>query len=264
MKLKGKVIWITGASSGIGEYLTYEANKRGARVIISARRSEALENVRKKCKFPDDIKVLSLDLEKNSELKEKVNEAIHFFGTIDILVNNGGLSQRSLARQTGIEVDERLMKINYLGTVALTKSILPHMLDKKCGQIVTVSSMVGKFGTPMRSSYAATKHALHGFMDSLRAEEARNGLIVSIVCPGFVATNVSLNALTGDGSAQGTMDAQTATGIDPTHFAYLMANAIEDDKTEVYIAGRKEKFGLFMKRFFPKVFDKLVQKMAVT
>lgn len=264
MKLRDNVIWITGASSGIGEALTYEASRRGANIIISARREEVLNEVKSKCAHPEKVKVLALDLEKTSELSNKVNQAEDFFGKVDILVNNGGLSQRSFVKETSVDVDERLMKINYIGTVALTKALLPSLLKRDLGHIITVSSMVGKFGTPMRSSYAATKHALHGFMDSLRAEEARNGLIVTMVCPGFVATNVSLNALTGDGSAQGAMDAQTESGIQPDVFANKMADAIESDKAEVYIAGFKEKLGLFLTRFFPGFFRKLVQKMAVT
>lgn len=264
MELKGSVVWVTGASSGIGEALIYELDKMQSKIIISARREDALNQVRLRCKRPENIKVLPLDLEKTNELSSKADDAISLFGKIDILVNNGGLSQRSLAIKTSLSVDERLMKINYLGTVGLTKPILTHMRKNGKGQIVTVSSMVGKFGTPLRSSYSATKHALHGFMDSLRAEESRHGLIVTMVCPGFVNTNVSINALTGDGSAQGTMDAQTSSGIAPDIFALKMLKAIEADKSEVYIAGIKEKFGLFMKTFFPFIFNKLIQKMAVT
>lgn len=264
MKIYGNVIWITGASSGIGESLVYEMDKRGAKVIISARRLNILEEVKARCQNQDNIKILPLDLEQTNDLDSKVKEAIHLFGKIDILVNNGGLSQRSLAKDTSISVDVRLMKINYIGSVGLTKSLLPHMLSNKAGQIVTVSSMVGKFGTPMRSSYAATKHALHGFMDSLRAEVTSEGIIVTMVCPGFVSTNVSLNALTGDGKAQGTMDDQTKSGINPKAFALSMADAIEANKREVYIAGIKEKFGLYLNRFFPSLFEKLVRKMSVT
>lgn len=264
MKIDNSVIWITGASSGIGEALTYEMDKRGAKIIISARRESILEEVKSRCKNQDNIKVLTIDLEKTQELSTKVDEAIKLFGKVDILVNNGGLSQRSLAQDTSISVDERLMKINYIGTVALTKAILPHLINNRGGQIVTVSSMVGKFGTPLRSSYAASKHALHGFMDSLRAEVSRSNIDVTLVCPGFVATNVSLNALTGTGEAQGTMDEQTASGIKTEVFAFKMANAIEASKSEVYIAGAKEKFGLFMSKFFPSLFRKLIKKMAVT
>jgi len=269
MNVKNKVVWLTGASSGIGESLAYELAKRGAKLILSARREEVLNKVKQKCLElnsslnDDDIKVLTLDLEQTQELNDKASQAIKLFGAVDILINNGGISQRSLAFETSVEVDERLMKINYIGTVALTKAVLPTMVKAKRGQIVTVSSMVGKFGTPYRSGYAASKHAIHGFMDSLRAELHDNGIIVTIVCPGFVATNVSLNALSGDGSASGEMDKQTEAGIKPTDFAVAMANAIEANKAEVYIAGAKEKLGLFMKRFFPNTLNKMVRKMNV-
>lgn len=264
MKLKNNVIWITGASSGIGEALAYEASRRGAKVIISARRDEVLKEVKYRCTHPENVKVLVLDLEKTEELASKVEAAKTLFGHVDILVNNGGLSQRSLTRDTGLDVDERLMKINYIGSVGLVKNLLPSLIERKKGQIVTVTSMVGKYGTPMRSSYAASKHALHGFMDSLRAEEAHNGLVVTMICPGFVSTNVSLNALTGDGSAQGKMDTQTKSGIKPEDFAVAMADAIEANKPEVYIAGFKEKLGIYLTRFCPALFRKLIQKMAVT
>ncbi len=179
-------------------------------------------------------------------------------------MNNGGISQRALVRNTGIAVDERLIRINYLGTVALTKAVLPSMIRRKSGQIVTVTSMIGKFGTPLRSAYAASKHALHGFMDSLRAEESRHGIQVTLICPGFVATGISRNALLGDGSSQGTMDARTEAGIHPAHFARLMARSIEQGAEEAHIAGLRERFGWFLKRFFPRIFSRMISRMAVT
>tara|TARA_B100001971_G_scaffold84647_1_gene77940 strand:+ start:37002 stop:37799 length:798 start_codon:yes stop_codon:yes gene_type:complete len=258
-----KVIWVTGASSGIGLAFVEYVNKVGAKVILSSRKVTELEKVKSNLTHPQNAFVLPLDLEKFENFDELTINAIKAFGHIDILINNGGISQRSLASETKVEVDERLMKINYLGTVALTKAVLPHMLKRKSGAIYTVSSMVGKFGTPYRSAYAATKHALHGFMDSLRAEVFEDGIHIGMICPGFVNTNVSKNALTGDGSALGKMDAATADGIEPIVFAARMASAIEQSREEVYIAGAKEKFGLFMKRFFPSLFNKLIRKMAV-
>ncbi len=259
-----KKIWITGASSGIGEALAYELNSRGYFVVISARTEQALLSVKEKSKFPDKIKILPLDLGEIDQLQSKTDSLISEVGEIDILVNNGGISQRSFAAETKISVDERIMRVNFLGTVALTKALLPHMIKRKSGHIVTVSSMVGKFGTPLRSSYSASKHALQGFMDALRAEVFESGIDVSIICPGYVATDVSKNALTADGSKQNTMDQATANGIEPKEFAKKMANAIEAKKAEAYIAGSKEMFGLYVSRFFPSLFRKLVRKMAVT
>ena len=205
-----------------------------------------------------------LDLEEQSTFKEKTNEAIEAFGHIDILINNGGVSQRSLVKDTAVEVDERIMKINYLGTIALTKAVLPHFIENQSGQLVVTTSIVGKIGTPLRSSYAASKHALHGFFDSLRAEIYNDKIAVTLICPGYVRTNVSMNALTGDGTPQQTMDKATANGIKPERFARMMAKAIKNKKEEAYIAGAKEKLGVYVKRWFPKIFSVMVRKLSVT
>ncbi|NJN50283.1 MAG: SDR family NAD(P)-dependent oxidoreductase, partial [Polaribacter sp.] len=163
MNFTNKVIWITGASSGIGEALALELSKKDAQLILSSRKKSSLESVKIKCKNPQNIKIVELDLEDYNNLQPKAEEAIACFGTIDILINNGGLSQRAFAIDTKIEVDKKLMDINYLGTIALTKHLLPHFIQKKQGHIVVTTSIVGKIGTPLSSTYAATKHALHGF-----------------------------------------------------------------------------------------------------
>jgi short-subunit dehydrogenase len=264
MNFTNKVVWITGASSGIGKALAIELSKQGASLLLSARNKEKLEEVKKQCENSSSIKILSLDLENHSSVSEKVIEAINWCGRVDVLVNNGGVSQRSLAKDTLLKVDEKIMDINYLGTVALTKALLPHFIENKKGQFVVTTSIVGKIGTPLRSSYAASKHALHGFFDSLRAEIHRYNIAVTLVCPGFVQTNVSINALTGDGSAQNTMDSATKNGIHPEKFAKLMAKAIYKKKEEVYIAGAKEKLGVYAKRFYPKLLSKMIRKLSVT
>ena len=264
MAFSNKVIWITGASSGIGKALAIELSKQNAKLILSSRKKETLELVKNECKNPDNIKIITLDLEDYTNLTPKVTAAISFFGNIAILVNNGGISQRSLVKDTQISVDKRIMDINYLGTVALTKAILPHFISNKNGQFVVTTSIVGKIGTPLRSSYAASKHALHGFFDSLRAENHKNNITVTLVCPGFVNTNVSKNALTGNGSPQEKMDVATANGIEPAHFAKIMAKAIKQKKEEVYIAGKKEKLAIYVKRFFPKLLSIMIRKLSVT
>ena len=264
MNFTNKVVWITGASSGIGEALAIELAKQGAKLILSARNKDKLEIVKNNCDNNESIKILPLDLENYVTLKTKVEDAINWFGKVDVLVNNGGISQRSLASETSIDVDKRIMDINYLGTVALTKALLPHFIKNKTGQFVVTTSIVGKIGTPLRSSYAASKHALHGFFDSLRAENHKHNIAVTIICPGFVTTNVSINALTGDGSPQNTMDIATKNGIKPDRFACIMAKAIYNKKEEVYIAGAKEKLGVYVKRFFPKLLSKMIRKLSVT
>ncbi|WP_044397298.1 SDR family oxidoreductase [Lacinutrix sp. Hel_I_90] len=264
MKFTNKVVWITGASSGIGKHLAIELANQGAKLILSSRNLDALRAVKDLCKNPENLKLIPLDLEDYNNLQPKVDAAISMFGTIDILVNNGGISQRALAKDTSIAVDKRLMAINYLGTVALTKLLLPHFIKNQSGHFVVTTSIVGKIGTPLRSSYAASKHALHGFFDSLRAEQHSDNIAVTLVCPGFVNTNVSIHALTGDGTAQQSMDKATKNGIAPDYFAKLMAKAILKKRQEVYIAGFKEKLGIYAKRFFPKVLSRMIRKLSVT
>ncbi|MEE9406455.1 MAG: SDR family oxidoreductase [Polaribacter sp.] len=264
MSFSNKTIWITGASSGIGKALAIELSQQNVKLILSSRKLVALELVKKECKNAAEVKIVTLDLEDYNNLQSKVDEAISCFGTVDILVNNGGISQRSLVKDTQISVDKRLMDINYLGTVALTKALLPHFIKNKKGQFVVTTSIVGKIGTPLRSSYAASKHALHGFFDSLRAEHHRDNIAVTLVCPGFVNTNVSKNALTGNGTPQQKMDSATENGIDPERFAKQMIKVIKKKKEEAYIAGTKEKLAVFAKRFYPKLLSIMIRKLSVT
>lgn len=264
MFFSDKIVWITGASSGIGKALALELSNQNAKLILSSRKKEDLELVKSACKNPDTIKIITLDLEEYTNLQLKVDEAIAAFGKVDILINNGGISQRSLVKDTTILVDKRIMDINYLGTVGLTKAILPHFIKNKNGHFVVTTSIVGKIGTPLRSSYAASKHALHGFFDSLRAEIHQENIAVTLVCPGFINTNISKNALTGNGTPQQKMDTATANGIQPERFAKMMLKAIEQRKEEVYISGAKEKLGVYVKRFFPKIFSIMIKKMSVT
>ena len=264
MSFQNKVIWVTGASSGIGKALAIELSNQNALLILSARNKEALTSVKEECKNSESVWILPLDLEKYNDFDATIEKALTFFGRIDILVNNGGISQRSFAKETMIDIDKRIIDVNYMGTVALTKALLPHFLEKKQGHLVVTTSIVGKVGTPLRSSYAASKHALHGFFDSLRAEVYDDNIDVTLICPGYVTTNVSMNALLGDGTPQQTMDKATANGISPKRFAKLMAKAIRKKKQEVYIAGFKEKLAVYVKRWIPKLYAIMVRKLSVT
>lgn len=262
-----KVVWITGASSGIGEALAYELAKRGAKLILSSRRKEELERVKGNCFAPaqPNIRILPLDLAQSATLQLTTEAAMQLFGKIDILINNGGISQRSLAKETSIEVDRRLMEVDYFGTVALTKHLLPHFLRQKFGHIVVVSSVMGIIGTPYRSGYSAAKHALHGFFDSLRAEVWKDckKIHITIVCPGWIRTNVTINALKGDGTILNEMDRTTAAGLKPSDFVMKMLRAIQSEKEEVYIGGFTEVMAVYLKRFLPKLFSKVVRKAKV-
>jgi short-subunit dehydrogenase len=261
--MNNKVIWITGASSGIGEALVYAYSNAGAKLIISARNRDELYRVKSACKSPVNIHVLPLDLEKTELLADKAQEAIRIYGYIDMLINSGGISQRSLALETGLQTEQRLMNVNFWGTVVLSKTLLPGMIANGGGKIVCISSLVGKFGTRLRSAYSASKHALHGYFDSLRAEVFDKNIQISIICPGFIKTNVSVNALTGDGSPQGTMDAGQASGMPADECAKLIIQAIQQNKEEVYIGGKEVK-GVWFKRFFPLRFSKYMRTAQVT
>ena len=261
-RYKDTVIWITGASSGIGEALAYALSREGARLILSARRQAELERVREGCVVPDKVQVLTLDLEEHNELPDKASAAWSLFGTIDILVNNAGISQRSLIAATDFSVYRRMMEVNYLGTVALTKAILPRFIKASGGHFVTVTSLMGRFGSPYRSGYCAAKHALHGFFDVLRMEHEKDGIAVSLICPGFVQTNVARNAITADGSPQEKNDDATSKGLTPEVFATKMIRAMKRKKYEAYI-GRGEVKGVYLKRFFPKLLHKVVMRSQV-
>jgi len=265
--LKSKVIWITGASSGIGEALAYALANEGAKLILSARRKEELERVKGNCKgtAQPDIRILPLDLAQADTLRLSSSAAVQMFGHVDILINNGGISQRGFAKDTIPEVDRRIMEVNYFGPTAITKYILPHFLQRKQGHIVVISSVTGKFGTPFRSGYAASKHALHGFFDSLRAElwkDVKNAIPVTIICPGFIRTNLTLSAVTGDGSPLGKIDYGQYKGMPAEQCARQIVSAIKKKKQEVYIGGR-ETLGVRFKRFFPRWFARYIRTAKV-
>lgn len=259
--MHNKIIWITGASSGIGEALVYAYNALGAKLIISSRNRDQLYKVKSKCKDQINVHVLPLDLEDTDSLTGKAEQAIRIYGSIDMLINSGGISQRALALETDLVTEQRLMTVNFWGTVSLAKAVLPQMLAKNKGHIVCISSLVGKFGTPFRSAYSASKHALHGYFDSLRAELPET-INISLICPGFIKTNVTLNALTANGTAQGTMDDAQANGMLPHYCAQEIIKALNANKQEVYIGGKETK-GVLLKRFFPKQFAKIIRKAKV-
>jgi len=263
MYFKNKVVWVTGASSGIGRATAIALSNKGAKLIISGRHTNRLLDTKMACSNDNEVHIIPFDLAKYTDFRHIIFQAIATFGHIDILINNGGISQRSLAEDTPIKVDEQIINVNYLGTVALTKALLPHFIERQAGRFVVVTSVTGKIGTPLRSSYAASKHALHGFFDSLRAEVFKYNIKVTLICPGFVQTHVSKNALTGNGKPQNKMDKATQNGITPEKLAQGLLKAIRKDKQEVAI-GHKEIYGILIKRFFPKLAASLIRKVDVT
>lgn len=258
-----RIIWITGASSGIGEALVYEHFKAGDKLIISARNRDELFRVKGNCQNSFNVHVLPFDLCETEILVQKAADAIRIFGSIDLLINAGGVSQRGLALATDLSTEQQIMNTNFWGTVILSKAVLPVMFKNGGGQIVVISSLVGKFGTRLRSAYAASKHALHGYFDSLRSEISDQNIDITIVCPGFIKTNVSINALTAKGDSQGTMDDAQANGMNVDECAKQIIAAVKLKKEEVYIGGKETKL-IFLKRFFPKYFSKKIRAAKVT
>ncbi|MEM1096603.1 MAG: SDR family oxidoreductase [Bacteroidota bacterium] len=263
MTVANQVIWVTGASSGIGEALCYALSAKGARLVLSARNAEQLEFVRSACSYPEQHLVLPLDLTQPKSFAEATSRVLQHFGRIDGLINNGGISQRSLAKDTALDVDRRIMEVNYFGAIGLTKAVLPHMLERGTGLLVAMSSVAGHVGTPLRSTYAASKHAIRAFFDALRAEVAHTKIRVLVACPGYILTKISYNALTGDGTPQNTLDQAQAEGLSAEACAQAVVEAIEREKAEVLIGG-KETVAVYLKRFVPAVWRKMLPNLGVT
>lgn len=256
-----KVVWVTGASSGIGKELAIQLANQNAKVILSARNSEQLETVKESLKSPEKHLVLSLDLSNQENFSELTQKVLNQYSKIDYLFNSGGVSQRSEASETGLDVDRKIMEINFFGNIALTKAVLPQMQKQKSGHIVVTSSIAGKFGFYLRSAYSASKHALHGFYESLLLEEAKNNIAVTIVCPGKINTPISTNAITKDGSTHGEMDHNQVTGMSVEECVSKMLLAVQKEKKEVLI-GNKEIKAVTLKRFLPKLFWKVISKQS--
>ncbi|MFP4059211.1 MAG: SDR family oxidoreductase [Bacteroidales bacterium] len=264
MMLKDKLVWITGASSGIGEALALVCAGKGANLILSARNEEKLQGVKEKCEA-EGVKahVFPMDLSEPESIKAVASKVLSEHPVIDILINNGGISQRSLTVETVPEVDRRIMEINYFGTIALTKEVLPVMQKQNRGGIIVISSVVGKYGFPMRSAYSASKHALHGFFDTLRAELYNTGIDITIVCPGRIRTNISINALTLDGKIHGVMDPGQDKGIRADVCARKIIKGAMRKKREVYI-GKGEVFLIYLRKYLPGLFFKIAAKISPT
>lgn len=262
MELKNKVIWITGASSGIGEAITYALAATGCKLVISSRRKEELERVKTNTKLTgENILILPIDLEQYHLAKEWTEQVITKFNRIDILINNGGISQESFVLNTTTEVEQKIMNINYFGNVALSKAVAPIMQQQKSGKIAVTTSIVGKFGLPRLSTYAASKHALYGFYDSFRLELKKDNIAVLLVSPGFINTNVTLNAVTGDGKTYNKNSPAQENGMKTDVFAKKFVAALKSNRNHKYIGG-KELLTIPFKTFFPNLFYNLMGKMS--
>jgi short-subunit dehydrogenase len=257
-----KVVWITGASSGIGEALAYQFANQGAKLIISSRRENELHRVKQN--ISSECLIIALDITDEISVEQAVNTAINYYGKIDVLVNNAGISQRSLVVDTQTTVDRKIMEINYFGTVNLTKRVLPFMITNGGGQIAVISSIVGKIGFPLRSAYAASKHALHGFFETLQLEvKPEDNIFITILCPGRIKTNISRNALIYDGSVYGKMDEGQEKGMSAEICAQKIVSAIYQKKREVYIGGA-DVLIVYFKRYLPALFYWIASRIKPT
>ncbi len=252
-------MWITGASSGIGEALAKRFANAGSRLILSARREHELNRVAGLCSGASSVSVLPLDLSKPDCMAEAADLAITKQGVVDVMIHNAAVSQRAFAVDAKYDIDELIMRTNFLGPVALTKALLPSMRARGQGHFIVVSSVLGKFGLPGRSAYCASKHALHGFFDTLRAELWKDNIQVTLVLPGWVRTNISINALIGSGAPQRKMDSGTASGVSPEFCAEKIIAAAEAGKEEVKVVQLKENGALYLNRFFPGLVRRLIR-----
>jgi len=264
MDFRNKVVWITGASSGIGEAVAQQLAARGARLVLSARGRDALERVATACRAAGapDVLVLPLDITAYDRMASAVTAVLDHFSAIDLLINNAGVSQRSFCRDTDLEVYRAMMEINVLGQIALTQAVLPTMLARGRGHIAVTASVAGKLGAPLRTGYCAAKHAVMGFFDALRCEVAADGIEVTTITPGFIRTNVARNALGGDGKPMGHSDENIEGGMDVDECAAVIVRGFEDGEPEIAVGSGAEMALLDLKRKDPVAVFRAVEGMA--
>eukprot|EP00128_Syssomonas_multiformis_P000896 Colp12_sorted_trinity150504_noHs@31809 len=258
---RDKVVWITGASSGIGEHLAYAFSEAGAKVILTARREEELNRVR--CALPggsgDDVSaILTLDLSDHSQLASAAVEAELHFGHVDILINNAGISSRASVLEASAEVEKKVVDLDYLAPVLLSKAVLPRMLKRNTGCIVNISSLNGKFASVYRASYSGAKHALLAYMDALRLELLDTGVRVVNVCPGPVVSNVTFNSLLADGTPNNRMSAMVAKGMPPQRHAELVLRAVYCGVSETWISRHPYLLLAYANQWLPPLFRLLM------
>lgn len=263
-QFEGKTAWITGASSGIGEALVREFVSLGAKVIASSIDSDGLQRVKNSLgKESSLVTCIPFDLAETEKIGEIVRNQLGRNGEIDFLLNIGGISQRSRIDETPLWLDRKIFEINYFGTTALTKAVLPYMINRKSGHILATSSITGRFGFPLRSTYSASKQALHGFFETLYLENKRNNIRSSVIIPGRVRTEISIHALESNGMEHGKLDEGQAKGITPGKAARIIIRGIVRNKREILV-GRNELFLLYIRRLWPWLFFRIADKIKST
>jgi short-subunit dehydrogenase len=259
----GKVVWITGASSGIGESLVYAFVSRGATVVASSNDPEGLTRVQRACPDQSLVNCVPFDLGDTSGIEKIVRDQVSKFGKIDFLLNIGGISQRARIEETPLWLDRKIFEINYFGTIALTKAVLPFMIADKSGHILATSSISGRFGFPLRSAYSASKQALHGFFETLYLENKTSNIRTSVIIPGRVRTSISMHALNSEGKEHGKLDEGQAKGISPDKAAEIIIRGMMKNKREILV-GKGEINLLHIRRYFPWLFFRIADKIKST
>ncbi len=253
-----QVVWITGASSGIGEALAVAFSKAGAKLILSSRNQAELERVQSLCQ--GESLVLPLDVTDEAAMPALVKRAHEWQGKIDFLINNAGISQRSSCLKTDMSTYRHLFEVDVFGQIALTKLVLPIMIEQGSGHLAVTSSVAGKIGVPFRTGYSAAKHAMMGFFDALRTEVAHQSIKVTTITPGYIRTNISANAVVGDGSAYAVEDTDIRKGMSANECADVILKGLAKHKPEIAVGRGAEMHALWLKRLFPKVVFKMAAK----
>mgnify|MGYP001589627502 CR=1 FL=1 len=264
ISFKNRLVLITGSTSGIGKAITLQLAKEEAKLIIADRNEFDLNKTKEEClKHTSFCEIITFDLSNPNEVSQAASTILEKYGPIYLLINNGGISQRSLAHETPIEIDRKIMEIDFFSYIILSKAFIPSMIEQKEGYIAVTSSLSGKFGFHLRSSYSAAKHALQGYFETLRMELKQHGISVTIAYPGSINTNISINAIERDGSKHGVMDPAQSNGMSAETCAKHYIRAIKKGRVEVLIGG-KEFIMFHLKRFFPRLFFKLICKIKAT
>jgi short-subunit dehydrogenase len=256
-EFKGKHIWITGASSGIGSSLAKQMNALGAVVIVSARREEKLLHLKEECEHPENMIIIPLDITDQPSIEDAVRRVRQLKG-LDLVVHNAGIAQKGRVIENDMEVDRRIMETNYFGTVALTKAIMPLFVEQGYGWFGVVSSFAGVLGIPSRSAYAASKHALHGFFESLKAESMSCKIDVSFIIPGFINTNITVKGLNGNGEPCGKLEKSHELGMSSDQCAQKMIEGFRK-RRRCILVGRKEVILIYIHRIYPSLARRIIR-----
>ncbi|KAH0631965.1 hypothetical protein JD844_019916 [Phrynosoma platyrhinos] len=267
--LKDAVVVITGATSGLGKECAKAFHAAGSKLVLCGRNRERLQDLLQELstsadhpKNPHKHHTVIFDLSDIKAVVSAAEEISKCVDHVDVLINNAGISYRGTIVDTVVEVDRKVMETNYFGPVALTKALLPSMIKRRKGHIVAISSVQGKFGIPFRSAYAASKHATQAFFDCLRAEVEQYNVDVTVVSPGYIQTNLSLNAITADGSQYGVMDKTTSRGKAAAEVARVVLNAVGEKRKEVLVAGFVPSLVVYLRTLCPRLFFTVMASRA--